>query len=437
VSAPAATAGGRELPAPRSLPRLLAGVRADGRAVGLHEHLDLHGGLPPVPRRRASEELIRLVEASGLLGRGGAAFPTGRKLRAVATSGRRPFVLVNGAEGEPLSGKDAVLLAYVPHLVLDGAAVAAAAVGAREAAVAVAARGALAAVQAAIAEREQARVDRVRMLPVGVPDRFVAGEETAVVNLLNGGPAVPTSTPPRPFERGVRGAPTLVLNAETAAHLALLARHGSTWFRSVGTPDEPGSALVTLGGAVARPGVYEIPLGLPLHDLVEWAGGPSRRIAAFVVGGYFGGWIAADDAGSVRLADAELRLQGASLGARAIFALPAGACGVVETARVARYLAGESAGQCGPCVHGLDAIAGALEQLAARRCAGRSPVAQLERWLGLVQGRGACRHPDGTARFVASGLRVFADEVARHVRGSCSGSEAPVLPLVRPQWGGA
>jgi NADH:ubiquinone oxidoreductase subunit F (NADH-binding) len=435
VNAGAASLTSLEAPGASALPRLLAGAHGD-RAVSLVEHLQRHGEVPLRPRRGAADELIKLVEASGLQGRGGAAFPAGRKLRAVAAARGRPRVLANGAEGEPIGGKDEALLAYVPHLVLDGAAVAAAAVGAREATVAVGADHALAAVGAAIGERTRRRLDRVSFRLVRVPDRFVAGEETALVNLVNGGPAAPTFTPPRPFERGAGGAPTLVQNVETLAHLALIARFGADWFRALGTRAEPGSALVTLSGAVRQPGVYEIPLGLSLADLLAWAGGPSAEISAFLIGGYFGAWISAEEARTVALLDTDLRRVGAALGARAIFALPQSACGIVETARVARYLAQESAGQCGPCVNGLDAIASALGRLALAENDRLTPDARLERWLAQVQGRGACRHPDGAARLVESGLRVFAAERDRHARGSCSGAGRPLLPVVNARVGG-
>ena len=174
--------------------------------------------------------------------------------------------------------------------------------------------------------------------------------------------------------------------------------------------------------------MHEVALGTRLAELVEHAGGPTEALQAFLVGGYFGTWVSAAQAGSLTLSAAGLRPAGASLGAGAIVVLPASACGVAETARVARYLAGESAGQCGPCVHGLDAIAGALEQLARGDRTDVRP--RLGRWLELVQGRGACRHPDGAARFVGSALDVFADEVQRHLRGGlCSRRERRVLPV--------
>jgi NADH:ubiquinone oxidoreductase subunit F (NADH-binding) len=418
-----------DAPPPEALPRLLAGVRDDGRPVSLAEHLDREGSLPVGRGGGAHAELIELVTASGLLGRGGGAFPTGQKLRAVAERGRNPIVLINGVEGELISSKDHVLLAQVPHLVLDGAAVAAAAIGAREAIVAVGAgssRG-FAAIGAAIGERERRRVDRVSFRLIRAPDRFVAGEETALVNFVNGGPAKPTFTPPRPYERGVRGVATLVQNVETVANLALLARYGPYWFRALGTSKEPGTTLVTLGGTVRRPGIYEIPFGLPVRELIAWAGGPSAPISAYLIGGYFGTWVAAGEADALALLDSDLRTVGASLGARSIVALPETSCGIVETARVARYLADESAGQCGPCVRGLDAVATALAQLTA----GKQSEPRLHQWLEQVSGRGACRHPDGAARFISSAFRVFADEVARHTAGSCTGSDRPILPVTR------
>ena len=258
------------------------------------------------------------------------------------------------------------------------------------------------------------------------PGGFVAGEETAVVNLLNGREAKPTFKPPLPFQRGVSGSPTLVQNVETLAHIALIARHGSDWFREVGTAEQPGTALLTVTGAVGRPGVYEVAFGTPLVSLLFDAGGVREEPQAFLVGGYFGTWVPATSARSLDLSETSLQERGAALGAGALAVLPASACGLVETARVTRYLATESAGQCGPCVHGLDAIARALESLALPTGA---PTSRLEGWLEQVRGRGACRHPDGTVRFVASALEAFAAELEHHVRGRCSGHGRAVLPL--------
>jgi NADH:ubiquinone oxidoreductase subunit F (NADH-binding) len=383
------------------VPRLPAGMHA-GRAVPLHEHVARHGAL----ELRRAPALAGLLEASGLQGRGGAGFPVARKLRAVAERRGKPVVLVNAAEGEPLSGKDKALLRHVPHLVLDGAVALAAELGTTDVVIAVArgAKAEAAALGAAIGERRAQRIDgRIVVRIAAVPDRFVAGEETALVQHLNGGPALPTLTPPRPFERGVDGRPTLIQNAETVAHVALIARFGPDWFRQLGTRAEPGSSLFTVSGSVLRPGVHEVEIGTPLRELIALAGGVTKPPQAFLIGGYFGTWFAAAEAASLTLDDACLAPRGGGLGARAIFVLPAGTSGLAETARIARYLADESAGQCGPCVHGLAAIAGALEATAR----GHDQRDRIVRWSSQVTGRGACRHPDGATRFVASALEVF------------------------------
>ena len=420
---------GTTAPAAPRFPRLFALARRDGQAVTLDEHLERHGP-PPVGLGSARGALVEEILASGLRGRGGGGFPTGLKLEAVASRPGNKVVVANGSEGEPTSLKDKALLRLTPHLVLDGVALAAHAVGAGTAIVVVgrAAATERAAIAAALEERRRLDIDRVAIRVADIPDRFVAGEETAVVQWLNGGPAKPTITPPRPFERGVGGRPTLVQNVETMAQIALIARYGSAWFREVGTPDEPGTVLVTVLGAVRRPGVREVALGQSLEKVIESAGGASEPVGAYLIGGYFGTWIAADNR-DVALTDAALRPLGGALGARAIAVLPAGRCGLAEAARVTRYLADESAGQCGPCRFGLPAIADAMGELLTT-AASPKLVAQIERWAGQVSARGACRHPDGAARFVMSALAVFQDEVALHVAGRCSGHDRqPLLPL--------
>ena len=399
--------------APAGRDRLsLAFGRAAPRTLG--DHLTLFGSIP------SRLDLLGEVEAAGLLGRGGAAFPVAPKLAAVLTAGGRPVVVANGTEGEPASGKDRTLLRLAPHLVIDGAAIAARFLGAREAIIAVAdtATDELTALRRALAERRGA--DGVQLTAVSVPDRFVTGEETALLRALAGRPAKPTVKPPFPAERGLSGRPTLVQNVETLAHVALIARYGSGWFRTIGHADAPGTALVTLTGAVARPGIYEVALGTPLADVVSRAGGATEPVAAYLIGGYFGRWITAEAATKTALLP-EL------LGAGAIVAFPEGVCAVDEIARVARYLAGEGAGQCGPCVHGLPAIAGALEE-AAR--GGGDARASIARWAGQVTGRGACRHPDGAARFAVTGMTAFASELEQHARrGSCGRLRRRILPL--------
>ncbi len=402
---------------PTSASRLLASGRLSP-PLSLREHLAQVSELNTAHWERP-ENLIEAVERSGLRGRGGAGFPTGTKMRAVARAGsRRPVVVANGVEGEPASEKDDLLVSSAPHLVLDGVAVAAWAVGAREANICIGreAGRAVDAITRALAERKGAGIDPVDPRLVEVPDGYVAGEESAIVNHLNGGPGKPTFVPPRPFERGVAGRPTLVSNVETLANLALIARRGPRWFQELGTADDPGTVLITITGAVASPGVYEIAGGTPLAVVLEAAGGITVPVPAFLLGGYGGSWVAADAALRLPLGHAALRTARSNLGPGVIVALPQTSCGVVESARVARYLADQSAGQCGPCVYGLEAIADALEGISDRR-AEPGAYRWIERWCADIGHRGACSHPDGAIRFIASSLRTFADEVDRHEQG--------------------
>ena len=397
--------------------RLLPEAPVRSRAA----YLERYGRLPRVTGREG--ELLDAVEASGLTGRGGAGFPTAIKLRTVAR-GRRPVVVANGTEGEPASGKDKALMTRNPHLVLDGAIVASRLVGARETIVAVSreAVGSLAALRQALAERPDEGISLE-----AVPERFVAGEETALVHWLNGGEAKPTYAPPRPFERGVRGRPTLVQNVETLAGLALVARYGPAWFRKLGTEAEPGSVLVTVRGAVRGPGVVEVELGTPLREVIARCGGLEAVPQAILVGGYFGAWIAPDP--DLPLSNEALRPLGAALGARTIAVLAESSCGVAETARVASYMAAQSAGQCGPCVFGLAAVADCLARVAGRHADGVDALERLPRLHAQIARRGACAHPDGTLGFVQSALGVFAREIEEHLAGRCSATDhEPVLP---------
>ncbi len=404
------------------LPRLLAGIDPSGAPTTLCDHERIHGPMP----RHAPADLIAIVERSGLRGRGGADFPTARKLSAVAHArDRHRAVVVNGSETEPASNKDRLLLSRLPHLVLDGAVLAADVVGASEVIVKVSERmaGATQALEGAIAVRE----DPVPVQLVPAAGGYVSGEESAIIHYLNGGQPKPTFVPPRPYQRGYRRRPTFISNAETLAQLALIARHGDRWFRELGTDADPGSALVTISGAVAAAGVYELAFGTPMRDLLAAAGGASEPLRALLVGGYFGTWVDASHASGLRLAREDLRSVGCSLGSGVLIALGESSCGLHESARVIDYLARESSGQCGPCVHGLRAIADLVGELAD----GVAPVQERERvlrWSAEIRGRGACHHPDGAARFVESALSVFGDELVSHQQGRCTGRPAS-LPV--------
>ncbi len=396
-----------------------------GTGPGLGDHLARHGDLPSdLESNQWRESLMGEIERSGLFGRGGAAFPTVRKLRAVISQPGLAVVIANGTEGEPASQKDRALLARAPHLALDGAALAAKLVDANEAIVVVH-RDVRGAVDRAVDERRQARLDKTRLRVVTGADRFVAGEASAVVNWVAKRRPLPLAKRTRLAECGFGGRPTLVQNVETLANLALIARHGATWFRTQGTSEEPGTMLITVLGAVERPGVFEIEIGKPVADILAEAGELTSPPQALLVGGYFGQWLPGEPSLPLPFSARGL---GIGLGAGLVFALPTGSCGVAETAHLTRFLASESAGQCGPCVFGLPAIAEQLENLASGHV---TRMEDLKRWLVEIEGRGACSHPDGVARLVKSALKVFARELVEHQRGWCTGADQqPILPTV-------
>jgi NADH:ubiquinone oxidoreductase subunit F (NADH-binding) len=402
--------------------RLLAGWAQTGAPTSYVAHRARYGPVPAVPDRAAAARLVDTVARAGLRGRGGGGFPTARKLAAVS-AGRGPRIVVgNGCEGEPTSSKDRALLTVAPHLVIDGLQLAASAVAAREAILCVGEDDETG-MGTALAER--AGHDSLTVRLVHVPHRYIASEESALVRFLTTGDARPTATPPRPAQRGVRGRPTLVDNVETLAHLALIARYGAGWYRECGTDDSPGTTLVTVRGAVGVPGVYETAHGVPLGAVLDLAGGPAVPLQAVLVAGLGGVWLPLPVAAGVPWTAAGLRAAGLAGGVATLTALPGRACGLTETARALRHLAAESAGQCGPCMFGLPAVAADMAALGTGRL-GNLGLARLRERLGVIPGRGACAHPDGAVRLAASALRVFADDVARHAAGMpCAWTDVP------------
>jgi NADH:ubiquinone oxidoreductase subunit F (NADH-binding) len=381
-------------------PRLLAGPPRPGRDASLAAHLATHGPLPHADPAR----LLALLDAAPIAGRGGAGFPLAAKLRALAAGARE--VVVNAAESDPTSRKDRELLRRAPHLVLDGAVLAADALGARR--ITVATHATSESLGRAIAERP----DRIRIATGQVPPRLVAGEGRALLRAVRGGPALPPGRREHATAQGV-----LLGNAETFAQLAVLVRLGAQRFAATGTRGEPGTTLLTVSGAVARPGVLEIPLGTPLGIVLSAAGAADPQLVA--VGGCHGSWLRPDP--DVRLCHSGLAAVGGTFGPGAVIVLGNDTCALGELARAAAWLAAESSRRCGPCRFGLPALAEDVRLL----CLGDPAApARLVRRLPAVRGRGACAHPDGAVRFVASGLNLLADEIARHARGGCG---RPVL----------
>ncbi len=370
-----------------------------------------------------------MLDEAGLTGRGGAGFSTARKLAAVATASaktRRPaIVVVNCCEGDPTSAKDRVLIQRSPHLVIDGAVAAASAIGADRVVLAAHADSATGStLRRALSER---RIVGPEVGVIDVPDRYLASEASALVRYLNTGDARPLGRLNPIWEDGVDHRPTLVANAETLAQLALIARFGPEWFAAVGSPAEPGTTLVTVGGAVPRPGVLEIPTGAAVVDVLARAGAPCTGWA--LVGGLGGRWVELHRAAEIGFSSAELRAAGATRGVGSIVVLPPGACPLVESARIVHHQAAAGARQCGPCMFGLPAIAADLSALAA---GDRDALTRLHRRLPIVSGRGGCGHPDGTVALAVSALAAVTTgqpyHLERHLRGPGCRPSA-VVPL--------
>ena len=418
--------------APAGPERLLAGLAADGHAAGLDEHLARWGALPV-----GGPAFLKELDDSGLRGHGGAWFPVAAKWRSVGqNTRRRPVVVANGAEGEPASGKDRMLVHQLPHLVLDGAMVAARTVRAAQVVVHVP-RDAAASIEQALSERRQRGLDREDVSVVVAPDRYLAGQESAVVGTIVGrSVATPTFSGIRTVrEIGVGGRPTLVQNVETLAHVALIARFGGAWFARVGSGESTGTALFTVTGRWPEPRIVEAALGSPFGELLGIGTGRLDTVQGVLLGGYGGGWLTPNEAMGMTMTEESARQRGSSLGPGVVALLPHGVCPLSEVSRVVSYMEGQGAGQCGPCVNGLADLAVSLRQLAHRPSSLRGGVASIPPLCDLVERRGACGHPDGVARFVRSALRVFGDHAAVHARrGSCPPT-APFLPVPAPSPG--
>ncbi len=406
------------------MPSVSETLPATGRYRLLGHPTDLAGhvatlGPVPLPTAKATgwrESLVSMLETSGLGGRGGAGFPAAIKLAVAHAAGRGGTILVNAMEGEPSSDKDKLLLIRSPHLVLDGAQLLAAASAARRVVVCVpeGREQVAAAVSHAMAERVQGGCAPVLEVLVRPPDRFVAGEESALTRWVESGQSLPSFRPDKGTALRIGRKGALVHNAETLAHVAMIARVGPDAFRAHGLVEDPGTSLVTISGAVEHVGVLEVDRGTPLIDIVNRAT-PVGPPQALLVGGYGGAWVSPTHF-TTPYASLSLRAIGATAGVGIVIVLGQEACGLMESARIAHYMAGQSAGQCGPCVYGLPAIDDDLTRL-ARGQVDSGLVARLERRLREVEGRGACRHPDGAANLVRSALRVFAADVRSHERG--------------------
>ncbi|AYJ50313.1 NADH-ubiquinone oxidoreductase-F iron-sulfur binding region domain-containing protein [Rhodococcus sp. P1Y] len=405
---------------PGTTPRLITG---SGR-----EDYDAYvagGGYAPISD---AEALLTLVSDAGLRGRGGAAFPLAQKIRTVKTGPAVPVLLANGEEGEPASVKDRWLMRYRPHLVLDGVRLAAAMVGAEDVYIYVSDRASATSLRDALAQLPETTDVIGRACVHEVDSTYVAGEETAAVRSINGGPALPQDKPPRPFQSGVHDRPTLVSNVETLANLPYVQQHGAAEYRTVGTEDSAGTFLMTLTGT-ANNGLYEVPFGTTLAEVLRWLG-DETAVTGALVGGYFAGVLSARVL-DIPLDYAELRAAGSGLGCGAMAVIDSAVCPVAVSADVLAYFDRENAGQCGSCFNGTAAMAAAMAALCDGRADDRD-VERLRAWSVGLRGRGACGTLDGAANVAAGVLREYPELVTDHLNGLCGACAQGRTPNTRP-----
>lgn len=385
-------------------PQTAAPARLLGSPIGsdYRAHLQAWGEL------QGATNLVSEIQNSGLTGRGGAGFPAGRKIAALEGAPR--LIVANASEGEPLSSKDSALLRDAPHLVFDGLRALGDALAPRAQLTVVTHPRSLEAAERALAQRP----DRARFRVRAQVDTFVAGEATAVVARVHGDRAVPSDHRYRLTSSARPRGPVLLFNAETMAHIGLIARFGSAWFRHVGIAVDPGTRLFTLATEAGPRAVLELPGGSTVRDVLEAGGLDPQATSAVLVGGYHGQWIGPDDLGlplTTGRGGGELRA-----GAGVILALQGTACPLQVTASIVAYLAAQSARQCGPCTAGLPRLSLDVQALAR---GDHDAAARIERRGDTIAGRGACHHPDGTVRLARSAARVFAGEAAAHAAGTC------------------
>lgn len=387
-----------------SEPAVYAGTHAEvplgADAEDLRAHREAWGESPMDPDVFASA-----ISDSGLTGRGGAHVPASWKLDAARAAGPGGTVVVNGAEGEPGSAKDAALLQLRPHLVLEGAIAVAEAIGAREIILWIHESSSATRARLTDAVRERGSHPSVPIRMLLAPDGYVGGEASAVISAVRGGPALPAHARDRARPWG-DGPAVLVHNAETHARLGMLALGFDPVATSLVTVAESSGPLRFTRRTVVEVGAHE-----SFSSVIASLGMAPPR--AVLLGGMGGTWVGWTDLAVLPVDQAELRRRGLSLGAGIVHVLPEGRDGLAESAAILDRLAAESARQCGPCVFGLPNLAASMHQAARSRKGGlirRSRDRRDSRVVAagdLVVGRGACRHPDGAARMAMSALEVF------------------------------
>ncbi len=363
---------------------------------------------------RAHEQaLVHALHAARLTGRGGAGFPTSIKVAALFDN--EADLIVNACDGERGAAKDAWVIEY--HLREVAEVVELLCAGGSRTVWWAAHRGSSTA----------GRLAEVGLPLLEVPHRYVSSEGSALVNLARTGVAKPLELRQPTADggrdsRGRRIEPTVVFNAETLWRIAQIMQYGPAWFAAQGTDEEPGPRLVSLSGYLSHPTVCQTQTGVPLSELFATAGGLPSDAQMILIGGLGGGFVPAIHVPGLAWGRQWLAPLGAGVGSGVVEVLDPRLCPLVFMGQLIDYAAGESAGQCGPCMFGLPALADQWYRLVVQR---NSPEEFEHLWHGvqqrldLLRGRGACHYPDGVSGWVRSGLSVFAEHIHAHNQGFC------------------
>ncbi|MFQ5851262.1 MAG: NADH-quinone oxidoreductase subunit F [Candidatus Binatia bacterium] len=405
---------------------------------GLNEYRKRGGyeALENALRGLSPENVIQEIKNSGLRGRGGAGFPTGKKWDLTRDCNEQPrYVVLNGGEDEPGSKKDRLLMENLPHLVIEGVILAAYAVGAGKAYLYINReyKAATRSMADALAEAKEAGYwgERIlgsdfnlEILLTPASPNYVAGEDTAALEVIEGKEALPRQKPPFPATIGLFAKPTAVNNVETLANVAPVLARGAKWYRSFGTAESPGTMIFSLDEEVNRPGIYELPFGTPLRYLIEECGRGvkgGRRIKAILPGGPSSAFLPPDKA-DLPLDHQSAREAGSSIGCGVVRLVTEGECMVEETLHIAEFFSRESCGQCPACRMETGMLAALLKKVQQGE-GGQPLLGQFNKVISFNRGKGFCNLVNMPGPPIESALRLFRADFDYHLaNGRCPGT---------------
>jgi NADH-quinone oxidoreductase subunit F len=383
--------------------------------------------------KTTSEEIVKEVSRAGLRGRGGAGFPTGKKWSLTRESVEQPhYLILNGGEDEPGSKKDRLLMENLPHLVIEGVIIAAYAIGASKAYLYINANyeAAIKSITDALAEATAAGYLSPAVLDsrfnldvelVPAPHNYVAGEDTAVLEVIEGKKAWPRQKPPFPVTVGLFGKPTAINNVETLANVPPIILQGAEWYRKFGTADSPGTMIFSLNDDVKRPGIYELPFGTPLRYLIEDCGGGMKggeKIKAIMPAAPSSAYLPADKI-DTPLDHNSMREAGSALGCGVVRLVGEGTCIVEEVLKISEFFTAESCGQCPACRMETNALTSLLKKVQQGQ-GGQAILHQFEKVIAFNRGKGFCNLISMPGPPIESALKLFPQDFRAHLEtGKC------------------